>query len=295
MRCLHFSRLAAIALLLLAGLVQACDGGEDRLVLRGGGEPILVYVYRPADCAPRGVLFVFHGVKRNARAYRDKGKRFARRNCLVVYAPLFDKQRFPNWRYQRGGVIHEGRPLPRSRWTSRVVADLVARARERVGGEVWLFGHSAGAQFLSRVAAYDPPPGIARFVIANPSTHVEANAEVDAPYGFARLFPELEARRRLRDYLTLPLTIYLGGEDTGSRHLVTRPAAMRQGRNRLQRGRQVFRAARALARRKGWDFNWRLVEAPGIGHAARKMLNAPSAERAFGLGTVELPAAAGAR
>ncbi len=278
---------------------RASVEGEGRIVIEVGGAPITVYTYTPPGCAPRGLLFVLHGLRRNARAYRDKARGFARRACLVVQAPRFDKRRFPNWRYQRGGVVRKGHALTRSRWTSRVLAALIERARERVGGALYLFGHSAGAQFLSRVAAYDPPPGVTRFIIANPSTHVFPDLKVDAPYGFGGLFSELEARRRLRAYLALPLTIYLGGEDTGSRNLSTSAAAMRQGRNRRERGRRLFRAARALAREKGWRFGWRLVEAPGVGHSARRMLDAASAESAFGLASAASaaprPAAAGGR
>ena len=56
---------------------------------------------------------------------------------------------------------------------------------------------------------------------------------------------------------------------------------MRQGANRYERGTQIFQAARELAKNKGWDFNWRLVEAPGVGHSARRMYANPQVDAAI--------------
>jgi len=55
------------------------------------------------------------------------------------------------------------------------------------------------------------------------------------------------------------------------------PPAMRQGPNRLARGRAAFAAAQALAKEKGWVCNWRLVETPGIAHEAAFMFAAKEA------------------
>jgi hypothetical protein len=43
----------------------------------------------------------------------------------------------------------------------------------------------------------------------------------------------------------------------------------------------VFNAAKMLAQQRGWRFNWRLVELPGVGHSARKMFSAPQALEAL--------------
>jgi hypothetical protein len=48
-----------------------------------------------------------------------------------------------------------------------------------------------------------------------------------------------------------------------------------------QRGLNVFNAAKTLAQTRGWTFNWRLVELPGVGHSARKMFAAPQASEAL--------------
>jgi hypothetical protein len=43
----------------------------------------------------------------------------------------------------------------------------------------------------------------------------------------------------------------------------------------------AFNAAKTLAQARGFPFNWRLIELPGVGHDARKMLSAPQASEAL--------------
>ena len=287
-----FSLLRLVALVaFLTGLhPHSADGAKSdscELTTVQRGITLSVFTYRPEGCVSRGVLLVFHGQRRNADDYRDHARRFARRACLSVFAPHFDRERFKNWQYQRGGIVRRQIPQSPDEWTVSFVRDLVNWALAREGGgekPVYLFGHSGGAQFLSRVAAYAPPPGVRRFVVANPSSHVWPSLDEPIPYGFSEFpgwFPQ--ATLTLKRYLSRPVTIYLGSEDTGSRSLSRKAAAVRQGANRLERGENAFQAARALAREKGWDFNWKLVIATGVGHSARRMLRAPEALGAFGL------------
>src|SRR5262245_23133031 len=68
--------------------------------------PMVVFTYRPAGCSDPSLLVVFHGIARNACTYRDDARALADRLCLLVVAPLFDRQGFPGWRYQRGGIVN---------------------------------------------------------------------------------------------------------------------------------------------------------------------------------------------
>lgn len=251
-----------------------------------GSISIDVYTYRPKHCGKTGLLFVFAGYNRDADRYRDRAIPLADRSCLMVYAPELDRKRFPNWRYHRAGVSRKGRVMPQEQWTGRLLMQLIAWARNRENrpdAPYILFGHSAGGQLLSRFAAYMPPSDASRIVIANPSVHVRPSLSEKVPYGFAGIFDKQQRSTRLQAYLKLPITIYLGTADTGSRLLVKNEAAKRQGQTRYERGVNVFRAARNVARANNWDFNWTLVEVPGVGHSSRAMLRAPQAEQALGL------------
>lgn len=247
------------------------------------GQSFRVFTFRPTGCEIAGILVVFHGVDRNADVYRDDAIPIAQRYCLLTIAPLFEQERFPGWRYQRGGVVHADRLQPEVDWTTGLVPGFVAWAQSRAGRPdlpYMLIGHSAGAQFLSRVAAYQPGSA-RRFVIANPSTWVRPRLDIAAPYGFGPPFPLAKAEPALRRYLALPITVLLGADDTGSRNLSDTEEAEAQGATRVERGRAVFAEAEQTARTHGWPFNWRLSIVPGTGHNARRMFVAPGAFEAL--------------
>lgn len=249
-----------------------------------GGESIEVGFYRPQGCEGTRLLVVFHGYERDAEAYLKSARQIARRMCMTVVAPRFDSERFPNWRYQRAGVKRGENGIDLTQSIGPLIVDLIDWARRELNApdaDYVLFGHSAGAQMLSRVAAYHPLPAPARIVIANPSSHVAPNRAQSVPYGFKGGGSPSQQNEFLRRYLAQPITLYLGGDDVGSFRMLNNRAARRQGANRLERGRTVFDEARRLATREGWSLNWRLVEVPGIGHDGRAMLRADAAATAF--------------
>ena len=277
-----------IAVLIIFYVVDAQTRGNeyDEYSLLSAGEEIKVYTYRPANCDQPSILFVFHGLNRKAKSVRTKAKDIAAAKCLMVFAPLFDKERFPNWRYHRAGVVKKGNVQPPSKWTAPIVNDLIAHARKLVKNQkakVYLFGHSAGAQFLSRLFAYSTIPGITRIVIANPSVYVAPQLQEKAPNGFAGVYSNGDAEDKIKEYLASPITIYLGQQDTGEKYLVKNDAAFRQGKNRLDRGRNIFQMAKKLAMEKKWQFAWKLVEVNDVGHSSGGMLNAPEFVYALGL------------
>jgi hypothetical protein len=243
---------------------------------------MVVFTYRPAECSDPSLLMVFHGIARNAQSYRDYTHVLADRLCLLVAAPVFEEQAFPGWRYQRGGIVKNAALQDARDWTGRLVLDLVAwvRRQEERPLAYSLLGHSAGGQFLDRVAAFVPTEA-RRIVVANAGSYVFPSLEVAAPYGLGKVYSGADGEAALRRYLEQPLTIYLGQGDTRDDERNDHPDVLAQGRSRYQRGLNVFNAGKSLAQARGWRFNWRLVELPGVGHNARKMLSAPQAFEAL--------------
>jgi len=273
--------LALLAIALSGGTAAAQtiapDNGETSAAILG--TTLRVFTYRP-PCAPQLVLAVFHGVGRDAGPYRDEARPLADRLCAIVVSPEFDAGRFPTAKYQRGGVMENGKFLPPGKRTVDMVAPLIAWARQVSAQPALpyaLIGHSAGGQFLSRVAAYAAPDAV-HIVIANPSTWVLPSLTDAAPYGFGKV-PDAEAA--LRAYLALPITVLLGGADTGTHNLSSEPEAVAQGANRLMRGRTTFAKAQAAAREHGWTFGWTEAEVPAVGHSATKMFASHQAAAAF--------------
>ena len=253
--------------------------------LRIADTELLTYTYKPTHYAGGPIVLVLHGLGRNAAGYRDYARTLADRHGLLVVTPLFDRARFPVWRYQLGGLVREAHAegtlalQPRDVWLSTTLDALVDGVREREGRptlDVLVFGHSAGGQALTRYAlTMTQRPRL--LIAANPSTWLWPAADRRYPYGYAGLPTPPGGDDALRRYLALPLVVLLGTADNRQdRDLNRSPEAMRQGEHRHARGLAYYRAGESLARERGWAFGWRLVEVPDVGHSANRMLGAPA-------------------
>lgn len=293
---------AAVAVRTLSGVLLAvllgCSAtlgaepypeGKSRRIANFNGEEIELHAYKPANYAGGPLLLVLHGLGANATGYRDFAMPLADRLGYLVIAPLFDRKRFPVWRYQTGGIVRDQRAneliveAP-AQWTGQLflaIIDSVRAAEGRGDLSYALIGHSAGGQALSRFAALVPHQA-RRIIIANPSTHLWPSLAERFPYGFGGLPPSLANESALRRYLAQPVTLLLGNADNKrDRDLNVSKDADRQGDNRLERGRNAFRAAQDLARQQGWPFKWQLIEVPEVGHSARLMFGSTQAAEAL--------------
>jgi poly(3-hydroxybutyrate) depolymerase len=253
--------------------------GNGQHAVALGGTTLDVFTWHPA-ATPKLLLVVFHGMHADADNYRDRARPLAENLGAVVVAPKLGPPQFTAPLYQRGGVASDGHFVPPGRRTVDLIAPLVAwsqRACGQPGLRYSLIGHSAGGQFLSRVAAFAPAIGV-RYVIANPSTWVLPSVEDAVPYGFAG---SPDAEQALRNYLALPITALLGMEDTGTENLSSEAEAVAQGINRLERGRNTFAKAKAAAKKLGGPFRWHLAEVPGVGHDSAGMFASKQAYEAL--------------
>lgn len=267
--------------------------GKAELRITAGGHELAVFTYRPERWSGQRLLFVMHGVLRNADEYRDHAVGMADRFDALVVAPKFDSERFPSRAYQRGGILREdGSAAPAAEWTYARVPELAAAIRTRTGrpdAQLFVIGHSAGGQFVLRMSAFQDT-GAVRLVAANPGSVLLPTTDVPFGYGFGGLPKELADEARLRAYLAAPLTLYLGtGDDHEDEWFDTSKEAMAQGSGRHQRGLGLYWTARTLATLRGWSFGWRLVEATGVDHDHEKMFAHPMCEMAL-FGTLPMPA-----
>jgi poly(3-hydroxybutyrate) depolymerase len=271
--------------LLLALKPAPIPAGSSKVEVEANGHRIELYTYKPKGYTDGPLIVVFHGMLRNADEYRDQARGMGDRFGALIVAPRIDAKRFPNEAYQQGGLFRDGKAQPRERWTWSLVPKIVAEVRRREGRPdmpLYLIGHSAGGQFLSRLAAF-VPTGARRIVVANPSSHLFPTRDLPFHYGFGKVPEELSNDEALKRYLAQPVTIYLGTADRLNEYLDRSSTARKQGANRYERGQNAFEKARKLAQEKGWKFGWRLVEAPKVGHDAKAMFdNQKVAEALFG-------------
>jgi pimeloyl-ACP methyl ester carboxylesterase len=280
----------ALTLLAATACAEPLPFGVGRIVVDLDGAPVEVHTYKPGHYHGAGLIVTLHGVARNAAGYRDYSVALGERLGMIVVAPLFDRERFPGWRYQMGGIVRERRAAgeqqvePEARWFGRTLLALVAAVRSAEAAPQLPYsfiGHSGGAQALSRVAAFVPTEA-RRIVLANPGTYLWPARDLTFPFGFGGLPERLQNDAMLERYLAQPLVILLGTADVRQdADLNMSEAAMAQGPNRYERGRRAWRTAEALAKARGWKMNWILVEVPGVGHSGRRMLASEEAVQAL--------------
>lgn len=289
-------RLASLLALLCLATALGAESYPTGSSLRNvdiDGETIQLFAYKPAQYKGGPVLLVLHGLGTNAPGYRNYAIPLADQLGMLVIAPLFDRKRFPTWRYQTGGIVRDQRAEgefkvePDAQWMGRLFLAIIDTVRAAEGSPdlaYSLIGHSAGGQTLSRFAAF-VPHAAKHIVIANPSTYLWPSRDERFPYGFGGLPPALADDAALQRYLAQPVTVLLGTADTRrGGNLNVSAGAERQGPNRYERGQNAFRAAQQLARDRGWAFNWRLAEVPDVGHSARRMIGSPQALTALATG-----------
>ncbi|MCU0714225.1 MAG: hypothetical protein MUC43_19380 [Pirellula sp.] len=266
--------------------------GKSSVTLELRGKTIPVFLYKPESFKGERILVVMHGVNRNAEEYRDHaekmGDRFGamgdRFGALIV-TPLFDTKQFPSVKYQRGGVVDkENRVQPRDEWTYLLIPEIVGGIRDLENKRdipFYVIGHSAGGQFVVRMSAL-LNTGAKRLVSSNPGSLIFPSRDSPFGYGFGGLPDELSSDEQLKNFLSAPLTLYVGTDDNKPDEYFDDSAdAMKQGGGRYQRSHACFEMAKRLAESKGWPFGWRIVDAPGVGHDHELMFNHEMCEQAL--------------
>jgi hypothetical protein len=145
--------------------------------------------------------------------------------------------------------------------------------RASLGGRqrgYYLFGHSAGAQFVHRLLTFVPKARVQGAVAANAGWYTLPSRSGHVPYGLGGTKLRLED---LKPFFAAPFVVLLGERDTTTADtddLVRgTPEARAQGATRLARGRFYFAAAQKAAREIGAELHWRLEVVPRAAHGRR--------------------------
>ena len=250
------------------------------------GRSIVLHTYRPAaHVAADRVVLVQHGIRRNGDEYRDFWVDAAERYRLLIVAPTFDAAQFPEpENYNNGRVVDEaGAIRPREQGLYGIPARVLAALR--AGGttdrsKAWLFGHSAGGQFVHRLMALGAHDAFEAACPANSGWYTLPLLDRPYPEGLGGLGL---GREDLARYFGYPMAILAGDADveTAHEHLPRHPEALAQGPHRFARAHRFFDTGRAEAARHGLPFRWEIVTVPGVAHDGAAMSRA-AAERWFG-------------
>ena len=264
--------------------------GKGELTVGAGERAIQVYTYKPKGFSNGPIFFVFHGAKRNAEDYRNWTIPLAEKYHAIVAAPFFDQGRFLAHLYSWGGILSkDGKLRDSGQWSFPLATEVIQSILKGEGDmkrDHYLLGHSGGAQFLTRYVAMESVTA-KRVIAANAGTYPFPRLDWDWGYGFGKLPKEFQKEDRFKKMLATPMTIYLGladiSDSTETGNFDASDDANRQGKFRLERGRNFFEYGEKLAKEKGWKFNWTQVEVPDVGHDANLMFNDLRFEKAIGI------------
>ncbi len=273
-------------------------------------KPLDVYYYRPDEVtADTPVWMIMHGTGRNADDYSEYFVDAAREQGALVIAPEFSKNKWPgSTGYNLGNISASNSdltPVPEQDWSfSKIeplfdyVVDVVEPTIE--ADKYYMFGHSAGAQFVHRFLAWKPDARVKLAVAANAGWYTVPQSDgvgyqYDWPYSTSNA-PDYDAStdaydpfptENLDNFLGSDLVVLLGEKDTRrTSNLRQTREADDQGRNRFERGQYFYSQGQDEAQARGVDFGWELQTVPGVGHDGEEMA-IPAAElfRLDNLGT----------
>jgi poly(3-hydroxybutyrate) depolymerase len=264
------------------------SSGAGRFEFHHAGKTLPVWYYLPADTkADTPILIVMHGVHRAGERYRNDWQPLSQKYHFILIVPEFSDADFPgNAGYALGGMKDpKGQPVPRAQWTFGYIEPLFDAVKAATGNRnerYFLFGHSAGSQFVHRYLYFNPEARVARAVSANAGWWTLPDPDIDFPYG---LRGSAIDDAMLKTMLQRPLTVLLGTADTDpeDENLRKTPQAEAQGPNRWVRGHTFFDAGKRRAEALHVPFGWQLATAPGIAHSDAGM-SAFAADLLFGAG-----------
>jgi pimeloyl-ACP methyl ester carboxylesterase len=222
------------------------------------------------------VVFAMHGALRNAQSTLRRWRSYADKHGALIIAPEFSKRYYPESRYYNRGNVRDanGNMHDISDWTYSTIDEifdevvrLIPDAPERYS----LQGHSAGGQFVHRMALLETNYRIETAVAANPGWYIIPDENYSYPCGISGLPPHLVnfATAYAGD---LVITLGTKDNDPNADMLYHGYCAELQGTNRYDRGHYFYDFAHNDALNRHLPFNWRLLEVQGAGHDSSAMV-----------------------
>jgi pimeloyl-ACP methyl ester carboxylesterase len=236
--------------------------------------PVRVYTYRPRQCdSACPIMFVMHGVKRDASSYRDYWEFAADRYGFIIIAPEFHA--WPKAAaYNLGDLATQA---DREKWSFSVIEHLFDEMRDGQK-DYRIFGHAAGAQFVQRMALFRPDNRASVMVAASPGWYTMPEWRKDKgfePFPYS-LLNSRAGENELRQALAKRFVLMVAARDVepDDENLGNSAGAKKQGEGNVERGENFFKAANAVANDLGVKLAWELIEVPDASQDGEKMSRA---------------------
>jgi dienelactone hydrolase len=200
------------------------------------------------------------GISRNASEHAHVFHRPAERYGVVLVAPLFSPDRFPD--YQRLG--QKGRGERADRMLDRIVAE-GGHLTGASANKLYFFGYSGGGQFVHRYMAHPQRVAAAGIAAVGWYTFPDPNLKFPAGIGKTRSLPDVSFNPdRL---LTVPACVFAG--DSPQNWPLRKPERVGEYQEtaRIDRGQQWVEAMTEAARARGLDTRYSFQTYPRAAHS----------------------------
>jgi pimeloyl-ACP methyl ester carboxylesterase len=238
--------------------------------------PLVLECFRPQSHDPdKPVVIVQHGASRNGAEYCEAWIPAAERNGLLIVAMTFSKEAWPDaLTYNNGHVLDEdGNPRQRESWSQAIPGRVFALLREAditQRDKAYLWGHSAGGQFVHRLLATQSHDIFEAVGAANPGWYTLPTLDLHYPDGLGGIGL---TRDNIVRFLGYQLVIFSGDQDIDgtTENFPRHESAMAQGPNRFARAQFYIDRGRAEAAKLGVPCRWSRVVVPGVAHEGMRM------------------------
>ena len=231
-----------------------------------------VFYYKPSGfTADSPIFFILHGYGRQAEELMYLSAISAETFNFLLVVPEYSFKLFPTWEEYNYG---NARKRPKELWTYFVndrIFHFVNGLTNSRQEKYYLFGHSAGSQFVHRQLMVGASGFVEKAFAANAGEYAMPTfGDIPFPWSMSGLDLSREDLQRL---FSFDLYILLGEKDVIQDEYFARGDVFdKQGSSRFERGKNFYTTGKNEAVRLGLDFNWKLVTVPHVGHSTLGML-----------------------
>lgn len=216
----------------------------------GEGLPVLVAVHG-----------ISHRAKEQARAFSDYAERYG----FVVLAPLFCRKNFPA--YQRLGVTEQDV----SNFSDIALNSILDELGEQTGAltdKVYLFGFSAGGQFVHRYAMVYPDR-VHAVSVGAAGWYTFPDITTAFPRGLRQRTGQRSLSFNPEQFLKIPMATFVGEQDNQSDSAFRRSSRLdiQQGTSRIERADRWIQAMNTAAKSYGLDTQYESHIMASCGHS----------------------------
>ena len=215
------------------------------------------------------LLFLVHGGSRAAEKYINDWISFSKDRNVVLVAPEFSKKYYPEYAFlmmskENGKSLNDESLYINN--SLGLLFDFFKAKLKLSTSNYRLYGHSGGSQFVHRYLLLSNDTRIEKAAMANAGFYTFLDDEITYPFGTKKMKISDE---RIKWFYRLKGGVFLGSADNDSNHesLPRMRKARKQGKNRLERGKNFFDDLVKYGVDNNLPFRWRFQIVSNVGHS----------------------------